>query len=188
MHFVENILFSDSNGYEIKSSPVYSLDHVSWSEESINTARKMIPEEHGYELLQGQGSVTGKVLGGCLDVFPMFIGTEIWPSVNEWKDKILLLETSEEKPSPDLVTYYLRNLGAQGIFDAVKGILVGKPQDEMYYEEYKEVFIKVMKEFHREDLPILYNINIGHAFPTGIIPLGLDMRIDFMGKRIIIAE
>ena len=185
---VENILFSDSNGYEIKSSPVYSLDHVPWSEKSINTARKMIPEEHGYELLQGQGSVTGKVLGGCLDVFPMFIGTEIWPSVNEWKDKILLLETSEEKPSPDLVTYYLRNLGAQGIFDAVKGILVGKPQDEMYYEEYKEVFIKVMKEFHREDLPILYNINIGHAFPTGIIPLGLDMRIDFTGKRIIIAE
>ena len=82
---VENILFSDSNGYEIKSSPVYSLDHVPWSEESINTARKMIPEEHGYELLQGQGLVTGKVLGGCLDVFPMFIGTEIWPSVNEWK-------------------------------------------------------------------------------------------------------
>ena len=185
---VENILFSDCKGYEIKSSSVYSKDHVPWSEESINTARKTIPEEHGYEVLQGQGLVTGKVLGGCLDVFPMIVGTEIWPAASEWKDKILLLETSEEKPSPDLVTYYLRNLGAQGIFDAVKGILVGKPQDEMYYEEYKEVYKKVMKEFHHEDLPILYNINIGHAFPIGIMPLGLDMQIDFTEKRIIIAE
>ena len=64
-------------------------------------------------------------------------------------------------------------------------------QVEYYLVDKKvlpEVFIKVMKEFHREDLPILYNINIGHAFPTGIIPLGLDMQIDFTDKRIIIAE
>ena len=61
----------------------------------------------------------------------------------------MLLETSKEKPRPDLVTYYLRNLGAQGIFDVIKGIIVGKPQDEKYYEEYKEVYLKVLKEFNK---------------------------------------
>lgn len=96
----------------------------------MNTAKKTIPEEHGYEVLQGLGVVTGELLGGCIDVFPMIIGTEVWPTKTEWKDKILLLETSEEKLSPDLVTYYLRNLGAQGIFDVIKGIIIGKPQDE----------------------------------------------------------
>ena len=45
-------------------------------------------------------------------MFPMIVGTEIWPNSDEWKDKILLIETSEEKPKPDYVLYYLRNLGA----------------------------------------------------------------------------
>lgn len=185
---VENILFKDSENYEIKSSDIWSNDFVSWSEENINVAKKTIPEEHGYELLQGSGVVNGKILGGCIDVFPMMVGTEIWPSIQEWKDKILLLETSEEKPSPDIVTYYLRNLGAQGIFNVIKGIIVGKPQDEKYYEEYKDVYRKVMKEFNCEKLPILYNINIGHAYPTGIIPLGVEVQIDFNNKKITLVE
>ena len=72
-------------------------------------------------------------------MFPMIVGTEIWPEPDEWKGKILLLETSEEKPEPNLVKYYLRNLGAQGILERINGIVVGKPQDERFYEDYKEV-------------------------------------------------
>ncbi|MBE6063397.1 MAG: LD-carboxypeptidase [Clostridium butyricum] len=185
---VENILFTDCKNYEIRPSEVWSNDFVFWKEENINKAKKLIPEEHGYETLQGGGIITGQLLGGCIDVFPMVIGTEIWPAKEEWKDKILLLETSEEKPSPDLVTYYLRNLGAQGIFNVIKGIIVGKPQAEKYYDEYKEVYKKVMKEFNCENLPILYNINIGHAYPTGILPLGTDVQVDFDNKKILLIE
>ena len=185
---VENILFNDTKDYEIKSSKVWSNDFVAWKEENTNIGKKLLPEEHGYEVLQGSGVVTGKVLGGCIDVFPMIVGTEIWPTKEEWKDKILLLETSEDKPSPELVTYYLRNLGAQGLFDVIKGIIVGKPQEEKYYDGYKEVYKKVMKEFHKEDLPIMYNINIGHAYPIGIIPLGIDFKIDYTNKKINILE
>ena len=185
---VESILFNDSENYEIKSSNIWSNDFVSWKEENKNIAKKTLLEEHGYEVLQGSGIVTGKVLGGCIDVFPMMTGTEIWPTKEEWKDKILLLETSEEKPSPDLVTYYLRNLGAQGIFDVIKGIIIGKPQDEKYYDEYKDIYKKVMKEFKCEDLPIMYNINIGHAYPNGIIPLGINVKIDYTNKKIYLAE
>lgn len=113
-----------------------------------------------------------------MDVFPMIVGTEIWPERNEWKDKILLVETSEEKPSPDLITYYLRNLGAQGILNRIRGIVVGKPQDERFYEEYKEVYRAVLKEFDCETLPVIYNVNIGHATPTGILPLGTECEIN----------
>lgn len=185
---VENILFNDCENFEIKSSEFWSKDFVPWKEENINIGKTLLKEEHGYETLQGSGIVTGQLLGGCIDVFPMVVGTDIWPTKDEWKDKILLLETSEEKPSPDLVTYYLRNLGAQGIFDVIKGIIVGKPQEEKYYEEYKEVFRKVLKEFSREELPILYNVNIGHAFPIGILPLGTDVQVDFTNKKIALME
>ena len=167
--------------------------------ENKNIEKTLIKEEHGYEVLQGTGKITGQILGGCIDVFPMIIGTTIWPKQEEWKDKILLIETSEDKKillietsedklPPNYLTYYLRNLGAEGILDEIKGIIIGKPQEEKYYEEYKEVYKKVLKEYHKEDLPVLYNINIGHAYPTGIIPLGIEVEVDFDNKTIRLLE
>ncbi|MDD6834414.1 MAG: hypothetical protein PUD62_03700, partial [Solobacterium sp.] len=32
----------------------------------------------------------------------------------------------------------------KGVFDVVSGVLVGKPQDEEYYEEYKDILVKVL--------------------------------------------
>ena len=185
---VKNILFSKCNNYEIKSSEVWSGDYLDWDEKNINIAKKLIKELHGYEILQGSGVITGKILGGCIDVFPMIIGTEIWPTKEEWKDKILLIETSEDRPNPIYITYYLRNLGALGIFDEIKGIIVGKPQAEQYYEEYKEVYKKVLKEFNKETLPVLYNVNMGHSEPIGILPLGTEIEVDFDKKKIYLKE
>ena len=181
---VRNVLFEDSEGYEIPSCEYWSKDHVEWAEENINVRKKTIPEEHHYEVLSGSGVITGELLGGCLDVFPMIVGTDVWPRRDEWKGKILLIETSEEKPSPDYVTYYLRNLGAQGILNVINGIVVGKPQDEQFYEEYKKALLSIIKEFNRPDLPIIYNVNIGHAVPIGILPLGINYEID-LDKKII---
>ena len=118
----------------------------------------------------------------------MILETEIWPKVNEWKDKILLIETSEEKMSPNYLLYYLRNLGAQGILNVIKGIIVGKPQDEKYYDEYKEIYIKILEEFNCKNLPVIYNINIGHAYPIGILPLGIEYEIDCDKKTVRFVE
>lgn len=184
----QNILFHDNMNYKIESSETWSSDFVSWDEKNKNISKKLRKETHGYEVLQGKGIVRGQVLGGCIDVFPMLVGTSIWPSTNDWKDKILLLETSEDKPDPSIVTYYLRNLGAQGIFDQIKGMIIGKPQEEKYYEEYKEIYKKVLKEYNKTDLPVLYNVNIGHAYPIGIIPFGVDIEVDYDKKTLKIAE
>lgn len=185
---VKNILFEDSKGYEIPSCDYWSDDHVAWSEENVNIKKKTRPEEHHYEVLSGSGVITGQLLGGCIDVFPMIVGTRIWPGHDEWKDKILLVETSEDKPSPDLITYYLRNLGAQGILNIIKGIVVGKPQDEQFYEEYKEVYRTVLNEFDCQSLPVIYNVNIGHAIPIGTLPLGIEYEIDLDRKTIRLLE
>ena len=185
---VKNILFKDSKDYEIESSKYYSKDFIPWSEENMNKEKQLLKETHGYEVIQGKGVIEGEVLGGCIEVFPMINGTTIWPDINGWKNKILLLETSEEKPDPNRVKYYLRNLGAQGILDVIKGIIVGKPQEEIYYEEYKEVYKKVLKEYNKEELPVMYNINIGHAYPIGIVPLGIKIQVDFDNKKIKLLE
>ena len=185
---VEKILFADCKGYEIKPSKYWSKDFVSWDPENVDIGKELLIDEKGYEVLQGSGVIRGSLLGGCVDVFSMCVGTEIWPSPKEWKDKILLLETSEEKMPPKDLKYALRGLAAQGVLGKVRAIVVGKPQEEVYYEEYKEVYKKVLKEYCLEELPIIYNVNIGHAYPTGILPLGSDIEIDFDSKKILLVE
>ena len=185
---IRQLLFEPQEKYEIKKCDYWTNEHISWCEENMNKAKTRIKDPKGYEVVQGTGKVTGKLLGGCLDGFPIYNATEVWPSLEEWKDKILFLETSEEKPNPDFITYYLRNLGAQGILNVAKGIIVGKPQDEKYYEEYKDVYRKVLKEFNRTDMPVLYNVNFGHSSPIGIIPYGINCELDIDNKKITLLE
>ena len=42
-------------------------------------------------MLQGTGKVSGKLLGGCIELLDMINGTEIWPSLDEWRNKILFI-------------------------------------------------------------------------------------------------
>lgn len=186
---VKAVLFEDTTGYEIKPSPKWSDDFAPWCEENKNIQKLMKPDLHGYEILQGKGKAVGHLLGGCIDVFTMVIGTEIFPTVEQWKDAILFIETSEDRPSPDFVKWTLRNLAAQGILKVLNGIIVGKPQGEQYYEEYKEAILKVVAgEEKLTDLPIIYNVNFGHAMPIGVIPYGITVQLDCDEKRITLLE
>ncbi|HBA04056.1 MAG TPA: LD-carboxypeptidase, partial [Clostridium sp.] len=74
---------------------------------------------------QGSGKVQGHLIGGCIDVLEMLKGTEVWPSSDMWKDGILFLETSEDKPEPTYLECWLRNYGAQGILQNINGIVFG---------------------------------------------------------------
>lgn len=188
---IDNILFNPKERFEIKSSPIcsYDKDKVWWKPENVNTPRKFHKDEHGYEVLQGGGKVEGRLLGGCADVFLQLLGTKLWPGLNEWKDKILFIETSETDMPEYQLCWLLRNLQAQGIFDVIKGIIVGKPAIEEKYEKYKEVYKQVVGiEAKRPDLPIIYNVNFGHAEPIGIIPIGIECQLDCDNKKITLLE
>lgn len=184
--YVKEVLFENKESITIESSPEWTNERLDWSDcNNDNIARKMNIEEHNYEILQGNGLFEGKLLGGCIDVFQMMIGTSIWPDLNEWEGKILYLETSEDKPSSVYVTYWLRNLVAQGIINKISGIIIGKLKGETYYEEYKEVFKKVIGfEANRSDLPILYNVNFGHSAPMCILPNRINVKVDLNEKKL----
>jgi beta-galactosidase len=85
-----------------------------------------------------------------------------------------LLETEEKMP-PELFAQALELLKKTGVFDVVSGVLVGKPMDETYIEEYKNLLIKIIDI---PELPIVYNLNVGHATPHCIIPFGIDATVD----------
>ena len=72
-----------------------------------------------------------------------------------------------------------------GVFDAVSGVLVGKPMDETYEKEYHAQLIRVIGN---PRLPVLCNVNIGHAQPRCILPLGREATVDAEKQTIRFAE
>ena len=183
---------------EILASDVWYEEREDFSRNAIGTDRVVHKEQRGFELLQGKAKFQGRLLGGCLESFyDILEGTRydeeietcrkygLFPTIEEWKDKILFIETCEEKPTPELFRKELSALKKQGIFNVISGIIVGKPQDETYYEEYKKIYPEVIEN---KELPILYNVNFGHATPRCALPYGADVLVDAVGKRIVILE
>lgn len=187
IEMVNRTLFSNGIIGDIQPAKEWTSEFLNWVESNKNQRRKM-KQNTGYELLQGSGVVKGQLIGGCIEVLEFAKGTELWPDKDSWNDCILFFETSEEKPQPSLIKYWLRNYAAQGILQKAKGIIFGKPQDETYYDEYKEVIQQVMTEYELENLPILYNLNFGHTEPKFILPYGAMAEINCDEKTFKILE
>lgn len=109
----------------------------------------------------------------------------IFPEKQEWKGKILFAETSEVMPAPEKLREYLEALKSAGVFDGISGIIVGKPMNEKYYEEYKQVWIDAVAD---PQLPILYNVNFGHASPRAILPYGAMAHVDADRQEIVLGN
>lgn len=187
---LDKMLFHPSDTLDIPCSDFcsYDSDKIWWGEEHMTEQTPRLPNT-GYEILQGHGKVCGELLGGCIDVFPELLGTSLWPSAKQWSEKILLLETSEGNMSPEMLSWFLRNLHAQGILHVLKGILVGKPAFREREEAYKAVYRQVVGfEANLPELPILWNVNAGHAYPIGLFALGLPYEIDCEAKTLRLME
>ena len=172
---------------EITPSDVWYRERERFTPDQAGVALPPHPNR-GFELVQGPPVFSGKILGGCIDsMYDMFNGSRyadmpvlcrkyrLFPEAEEWKGRILLLETSEEKPTPDEFRQALEYMKTAGVFDVVSGVLVGKPMDETYMEEYRQLLTQVI---HRPELPIVYNLNVGHAKPRCIIPFGVPAVVD----------
>ena len=151
----------------------------------------------GFELLQGAPVFRGKILGGCLDsLFDLFDPGRyadspvlaarygLFPPLSDWRGRILLLETSEEKMTPAQYRHELETLKRTGVFGVVSGILAGKPMDECCADEYRAILTDVIAD---PALPVVWNVNIGHAMPRCILPFGVEATVDAAGQRITFA-
>jgi muramoyltetrapeptide carboxypeptidase LdcA involved in peptidoglycan recycling len=136
-----------------------------------------------------------------MELLTMMNGTSIYPAVDEFEDTILFVETSEEMPTPETFSYFLRNLGAMGVLERINGILFGRPGGDFTadeqdakkewlakYKNFDEKLLKVCKEYGREDMPIITNMDFGHTVPQIILPYGVLTEIDPVNKTVSILE
>ncbi|MEK6905846.1 MAG: S66 peptidase family protein [Nanoarchaeota archaeon] len=164
---------------EVKPSKQWADDKsIDWINKDDLKKKRKYRENNGYEWLK-EGKAEGKILGGCLPVILHLAGTKYWPN---FKDKILLLETPEGEDfrkgeslaNVDSALGDLRNLG---VFKQVKGIVFGRGfgYTEEQIKKLKGIILYNTRDYN---IPILYNVDIGHTDPIITIPLGVKVELD----------
>ena len=186
----------------VTPSPVWYEERTQWGPDQLGVPRVSHPNP-GFELLQGPPVFEGKLLGGCIEsIYDLLTGSRygdeaeicekygLFPDAEDWKGRILLLESSQEKPGPALYEKTLTLLKDRGVLGAVSGVLLGKPMDGTFEAEYKEAILRVAGELRTADglpLPILSNLSVGHATPRCILPFGVPARVDAERQEITFA-
>jgi muramoyltetrapeptide carboxypeptidase len=136
-------------------------------------ARETRPGD-GWVWLQ-PGTTTAPILGGCLESLCWHV-----KGSNEWPDLagcVLLLELSEEAPSPATVASYLTDLRRLGVMDQISGLVFSRPIN--YRADDVQVLWNVVRDATEGTaMPVLANFDCGHSDPMLTMPLGVDVRLD----------
>ena len=127
-----------------------------------------LEEKVYWEDLNGEVSMKGRIIGGCLDVLRDLIGTK-YDKTKEFiekykKDGIIWYFDVFSLTSEDFYRT-LFQMKEAGWFKYVKGIVVGRvlfPRQE--YKDFS--YQKALKKIFGYKLPIIFNADIGHVAPT----------------------
>lgn len=196
IEYLNKALFENGE-FEIKASEKYNDIGLSWDDVE-NLKKERVHEMNEGWIWDGSIKAEGTTWGGCLESIDEILrhGVAI-PALDDFKDIILMTETSEEIPSADYVRRVYRALGERGILERVKAVFVGRPkawefdkqwnteQKKEYKREQREVILKTIREYNKT-IPVIQNMDFGHTDPQIPFPYGKKVRIDSENKKIFV--
>lgn len=160
----------EEHGYELlQGSPVFEGELLGGCIDSMGEMLMTGNIERYGELLSEEFEKCPQLKEDFINQIDITRRYNIFPTAEEWRGKILFAETSEVMPTPEMLREYLEVLKNEGVFDNINGVIIGKPMNEKYYEEYKSVWREVVDN---KELPMVYNVNFGHAAPRAVLPYG----------------
>lgn len=186
---VRRSLFSNEATGQISPNPNgWTSEFLDWFEPGNQfIARKLTPAT-GWRFLQGNGIAEGELMGGCLEVLESLKDTPYWLSPKDWKGKLMFIETSEAKMSPENFRWILRNYAASGILANIVGVMVARPYANLHWKEYDDILLKIIRDEEGLDIPIVTGMDFGHTSPVFTIPYGVPGQIDCERKIFAILE
>lgn len=139
--------------------------------------------------------VAGRTWGGCLEVIDGLALADRLPAVDELRGAVLLLETTEGRPSADWVARWMRGLGERGILGAVSGVVVARPPVSDFEFRPSAAEAAALRTAQRDavlDQVARYNaeavvcvgVPFGHTRPQWILPYGGTMTLDGSARTI----
>lgn len=133
--------------------------------------------------------VEGRTWGGCLEVLDGLAFADRLPAASDLDGVILMLETSEERPSAGWVGRWLRGLGERGILAAAAGVMVARPPVSDFDFHPSESEAKSLRDAQRDvvietvarynaDTVVCVGVPFGHTRPQWIVPYGGRVTLD----------
>lgn len=167
----------------------WTVETIDWADPANQAIVRALQPATGWRWHGGQPA-TGPTVVGCLEVLDWLRGTEWWPDL---AGAVLVLETSEEQPSPDIVARFLRVLALTGELGSLAGLVFGRPGGADLpveeHEAYDEAILGVVRgEEGLDSLAVVCNVDIGHTDPVWTVPQGVPLRIDPDAGRLTFLE
>lgn len=152
--------------------------------ESVLMNKKLNRFVKGDKKVIRTGNTEGKLIGTNLGCMMYLLGTQYLPDM---QDKILLIESL--RSSPNECQRRFAHLKQCGIFDKVKGIVVGYNYDLQkngdIYPQMEDILLEYTKAY---DFPIIKCNDFGHEIINCILPIGCNTLIDSDNEKVTITE
>lgn len=124
--------------------------------------------EHG-ELFEGTSlDVTGRLIGGCIDVITWVMGTpyeDLAGFSERYKDDGLIWYFDNFELKPMDLMYAMIKMRQAGLFDHARAVIFGRTllPGEATDEDY---LIQLERVFGELEVPVIWNADIGHTKPS----------------------
>lgn len=130
------------------------------------------------------GNVEGKLVGTNLGCMMYLLGTEYMPDL---QDKILAIESY--RTSPNECARRFTQLKHLGVFDKIKGIIVGYNYDLQKngdtFPQMEDILLEYSKDY---DFPIIKCNDFGHRIVNSVIPIGVNVKIDSDNSKVEVLD
>ena len=192
--YIKHALF-DEGEFELLPSESFNDLGLDWGDESQLDKERAYEPNVGWSW-DGEKNTEGLLWGGCVESVDEMLrhGVPI-PSLEQFENIVLMVETSEEIPTADYVSRVFRAFGERGILERIKGVAVGRAKarefDKLrnpaeraaYRKEQQEIIVKVVRAYNK-NIPIVQNMDFGHTEPQIPMPYGNKIRFDAKEKKV----
>lgn len=168
---------------DLLAASEWTDEFLDWGTGEDLTRRRAHQPSEGWRWIH-PGVAEGPLIGGCIESLQHLRSTPWWPDCD---GAILILETSEERPSAEKLDGMLMDYENMGVFDRLAGLLVARPYG-MSPPEKEAIWEVVRERTERFGFPVVGNLDIGHTTPLLTLPLGCRTRIDGASGRVSIVE
>lgn len=149
---------------------------LDWDTKADLTRPRQLRPNEGWVTVR-EGEAAGPLLVGCFETICWHLkGSDAWLDP---EGAILVLEPSELALPPTDVDSYLTDLEQLGVFDAAAGLVFARPYG--YSPDDLAALWEILAQ-RTGTLPVLGNVETGHADPMITLPLGAEAELDAGSK------
>jgi muramoyltetrapeptide carboxypeptidase len=168
----------DDGPIELEPAESWTDEFLDFDKQTDLTRARALRAGEGWVTLRG-GRASGPLLGGCLESLCWHVkGSPAWLDPT---GAIVFLETSEEAPSPAHVDAYLTDLEQLGVFEGAAALVVARPYGYTP-ERAALLWDVVVQRTETAGIPVLANVDCGHADPMLTLPIGAQAELDADAK------